>query len=112
MLYSSSIDVDGDVCMAPSLTEVHDNLLGLLGVKRQIVVGTPHSQVLNLIPVRRLVVTCNQTYHFGVICNLYYGVAAMNRSTVMGQQGVEKRAQHTAFRPADVQSGSGGGVIV
>ena len=35
MLYNSSIDVDG----APSLPEVHNDLLGLLSVKRQIVVG-------------------------------------------------------------------------
>lgn len=41
--------------MAPILLGVHDDLVGFLGVKRQVAVGPPCSQVLNLIPVGRLI---------------------------------------------------------
>ena len=59
--------------MAPSSAEVH-SILGLMGVKGQVVVGTPHGQVLDLVPVGRLVIFSDQAYHHGVVYNLDYGV--------------------------------------
>lgn len=48
---------------------LNNDLLGLVGVRHVVVVvGTPVGQVLNLIPVGCLVVTSDQTYCCGVIC--------------------------------------------
>ena len=47
-----------------------------------------------LIPAGRLVITSDQTYYRGVICELDYGVGARHRNAVMGQQGVQMRAYH------------------
>ena len=53
----ANVDVDGGVCVAPSLSEVHNDLLCLLDVKVLVVVCTPCGQVLDLIPVGRLVLS-------------------------------------------------------
>ncbi len=50
--------------------------------------------MLNLIPVGRLIIAADQAYRRGVICKL---VRAMNRYAVVGEQGVEDWAQHTAL---------------
>ena len=76
VLHYSSVDVDGGVCVAPSSPEVHNDLFGVLGVKVQ-VVSTPRGQVLDLIPVGRLVIPSDQAYHSGVVCKLGYGVRTM-----------------------------------
>ena len=44
-----------------------------------------------------LVVVSDQTYHRGVICKLDYSVGTMNRNAVIGEQGVQKSAQHTTL---------------
>lgn len=61
-LHCNSVDADVGVCRAPRPPEVHNNLLGFLGVKYQALVSAPHDQVPYLIPVGRLVVTSDQTY--------------------------------------------------
>ena len=63
--------------MDPSPPEVIS--FGLLGVKCQVVVATPRSQVLNLTPVGRLVVTSDQTYH-GLQTGLWCGSYKQERS--------------------------------
>lgn len=47
--------------------------------------------MLNFIPVGRLVVTSESDLP------LDYGVEAINRNAIMGEQGVQKRAQHAAL---------------
>lgn len=85
-----SVSVDGRVCVTylrPLV--VHSEFLGLLGVKCQIVVGTPHCQLLNLHPVGRFIVIADQANHRGVVCKLDYGIRAMYRYAVMGEEGAE-----------------------
>ncbi len=66
-----------------------NQLLGLLGVECQSVVGTPPYQVLKLFRVGCLVVTTDKAYHRGVICKLDYSVRAMYRYAVVGEEGVQ-----------------------
>lgn len=42
--------------------------------------------MLDLIPIRRLIVTCDSIHHCGVICKLDYGVTDMDRNTVKSEQ--------------------------
>ncbi|XP_030634822.1 microfibril-associated glycoprotein 4-like [Chanos chanos] len=75
----------------------------------QVVVSTPHSQVLDLVPVGHLIVPSDQAYHHDAFCKLDYGVRTMYRNTVMGEEGVQKKAQHTALWHTGVKGESGGG---
>ncbi len=84
-LHCSSVDGDGGVCLAPGPPEVHDDLLGFLGVECQVVVSTPRGQVPYFLPVGRLIVTSDQAYHRGVICELNYGIGTIDWSAVMGE---------------------------
>src|SRR4029434_6555309 len=65
-------------------------------VESQVVVGTPLCQVLNLLPVGRLIVVADETNHRCVICKLYNGIRTMYSCAVVGEEGVEERAQHAA----------------
>ena len=42
-LHLSAADMEGGVCPAPGSPEVHNDLLGLLGVEFQVIVFTPRS---------------------------------------------------------------------
>ena len=42
-LYLCPVDVEGGVCATLGLPEVHDDLLGILGVEGQVVGGAPRS---------------------------------------------------------------------
>ena len=42
-LYFHLVDVEGGVCATLGLPEVHDDLLGILGVEGQVVGGAPRS---------------------------------------------------------------------
>ena len=72
---------------------------GLLGVKGQVVVGTPHGQVLDLVPVGRLVVPPSDgAFHPGVICKLHYGVRAVYRNAVAGEEEEEEASAQTGWK--------------
>ncbi len=71
-----------------SLTEVNNKLLCLAGVKEQVIVSAPCSQVLYLLPVGSLIVVSDEATHHGVICKLDDGVGSMHRPAVMGVEGV------------------------
>lgn len=110
--HNSSIDIDGGMRVAPHSPGVHNDLLGLLGVKGQVVVGTPCCQVLDHICLYHLIIPSDQACHCGVFCKPDYGVRIMYRNTVKGEEGVEKRAQHTALWHINVQGKNGGGEVV
>ena len=81
------VDKDGGVRTSSSLPEVHDELFGLLGVECQVVISTPRHQVLNLIPVGRLIVVTDEAHHRSVVCKPDDGVGAMNSSAAIGEEG-------------------------
>lgn len=46
------------------------DLLGLMGVKGQVVVSAPHCQVLDLVPVDLLIILSGKVYHCGIVYKL------------------------------------------
>ena len=89
-LHLSTADMERCVCPAPGSPEVHNDLLGLLGVKY-------------LIPICYFVLISDQAHHRGVICKLDYGIGAINRGAVVSEEREEQRPQHTTLRHASVQ---------
>ncbi len=59
-------------------------------------------------PVGSLIVVSDEANHRGVICKIDDGVGSMHRPAVMGVEGVEEWAQHTALWHADVECDGGG----
>src|SRR4029434_1184605 len=85
-------------------------LFGLLGVESQVLVGAPHRQVLDLFPVGRLIVVTDEANHRCVVCKLDNGIRTMYSCAVVGEKGVEERAQHAALWDTSVQDEGYGGV--
>ena len=94
------VNVDGVMPASFLLPEVHNELLCLAGVKEQVIVSTPCGQGLYLLPVGSLVVV-SEASHRGVIRKLD-GVGSIHRLTVVGVEGLEEWAQHTALWYAGV----------
>ncbi len=86
----------------------HNTFLCLAGVKEQVIVSAPCGQVLYLLPVGSLIVVSDEANHRGVICTLDDGVGSTHRPAVMGVEGVEEWAQHTALWNAGVECDGGG----
>lgn len=84
-------------------------LFGLLGAEGQVVIGAPCPQVLDLLPVGQLVV--DEANHRCVVCKLGNGIGTMYRCAVVGAEGIEEWAQHTALWDTSVQ-GEGRGSVV
>ncbi|KAI3364103.1 hypothetical protein L3Q82_010929 [Scortum barcoo] len=100
---------DGQRCMLGARSsEVHNNLLHLLHVQREIVVFTPQGQAAHLAPVVCFIVVADETHHSRVICELDEEVGAVRRCAVVGQQSEEEGAQHTSLRGPRVQCGDAG----
>ena len=100
--------LDVDVWMWVSVPpEVHDELLGLLGVQLQVVFVTPLSQTVHLLPVGGLIVVSDEADHRGVVCKLDDGVGAMDRSAVVGEEGVEEGTHHAALWHSSAYGGGG-----
>ncbi len=64
--------------------------------------------MLYLLPVGSLIVVSDEANYCGVICKLDDGVGSMHRPAVMGVEGVEEWAQHTALWYAGVECDGGG----
>ena len=107
----NSLDLDGSVCVSIGSPEVHDDLLGLLCVYGQVVISAPGCQVLDLLPVGCLIVVGDEADHRCVVCK-FDGVGAVHWFAVVGEEGVEERAQHTALWDTSVQNECGGGVVI
>ena len=96
MLHQHPLDVDG--CTWVSIPpEVHHELLGLLGIEQQVVGVAPLSQTSHLLPVGGLITVFVEADHCGVICKLNDGVGTIDRSAVVGEEGVEEGTHHTAL---------------
>ena len=52
--------------------EVHDQLLCFVDIEKEVILLTPHSQSLHLLPVGCLVVVGIQAYYCSVVCKLDY----------------------------------------
>ncbi|KAF0039232.1 hypothetical protein F2P81_007467 [Scophthalmus maximus] len=94
---SHPVDVNGIVRASSFSPEVHDELLRLAGVEEQVIVSTPSGQMLYLLPVGCLVVVADEANHRRIVRKLDDGVGSMYRSAVVGEEGVEEWAQHTAL---------------
>lgn len=46
--------------------EVHDELLGVVGVEQQVVVFAPQSQAVHLLPIGRLIIILDEAKHGGI----------------------------------------------
>lgn len=70
--------------------EIHSKFLCLGCVEIKVIVETPVSQLLDLLPVGRLV--CDQACNGGVISKIDNGVGGMDGGAIMSEEGVEERA--------------------
>uniref|UniRef100_A0A3Q3F8Y3 Endosomal/lysosomal proton channel TMEM175 n=1 Tax=Labrus bergylta TaxID=56723 RepID=A0A3Q3F8Y3_9LABR len=64
--------------------------------------------MLYLLPVGRVIVVADEANHRCIVCKLDDGVGSMYRSAVVGEEGVEEWAQHTALWYACVECDGGG----
>uniref|UniRef100_A0AAQ5YCL5 Uncharacterized protein n=1 Tax=Amphiprion ocellaris TaxID=80972 RepID=A0AAQ5YCL5_AMPOC len=64
------------------ITEVYDELLCFGCVQEQVIVPTPHSQLLHLIPVSRLITSCDAADHCGIVHILDEGVTGVDGGAV------------------------------
>lgn len=104
---SHPVDVNGVVRATSLPSEVNDELLCLSGVGEQVIVSAPGGQLLYLLPVGCLIVVADDANHHCVVRKRDDGVGSMYRSAVMGEQGVEEWAQHTALWYTCVECGGG-----
>ena len=61
-LYFSPVDVNGGL-LGPPFPIVHDQLLCLAHIEREVVVLAPHCQVSDLLPIGCPIVVGDQAYH-------------------------------------------------
>ena len=87
LLQYSPVDENGGV-LGPPLPVVHNHLLCLHHVEREVVVITP--QVYDLLPIGCLIVVSDQAYHCCVISKLNDGVGVVPGHVVVGEQGVQE----------------------
>lgn len=90
--------------------EVNNDFLCLVDIQVQVVIGAPAHQMFHLLSLRQLLIVLDETHHCCVIRVLNDVVGGGASATVMGHQGEEERAQHTALRGAGAQSDGVGGV--
>ena len=69
--------------LAPEAGNEH---FGLVGVKGKVVIVTPLSLVLYVVPIGHLVLSVWSGLPGGIICEIDYGFGAINRNAVMGEQ--------------------------
>lgn len=84
--------------MSPSSypPEIHNKLFCFAGFKEQIV-SVPFNQVPYLLSVGCLVIVTDETNHCAGVSKHDYGIRSMHRPTVVAEEGIEERAQHTAL---------------
>jgi len=94
--------------------EVNHHLLSFAGLGQQVVFRTPTCQLVELIPVRSLIPSADETDDRGVIRKFNEGIGGVDGCTVMCLQGIQERAQHTALRRAcaECQGGGAGGTYL
>ncbi|KAI3376983.1 hypothetical protein L3Q82_000030 [Scortum barcoo] len=82
--------------------EVHNNLLHLLHVQREIVVFTPPGPAAHLAPAVCLIVTADETCHSRVIFEIDEEVGAVRRCAVVGQQSEEVRKSSSQLHSGEL----------
>lgn len=86
----STLNYTSGIMWAPFLLpEVHNKLLCLTGVKKQVIVSAPCDHVLYLLPVESLIFFTDVANHCCVVCKLDDGLGSMHRPAVVGEEGVE-----------------------
>ena len=103
-LHRSPIDGDGGVSLSLLLPVIHNQLLA--DVEMEVVILAPRCQVFDLLS--RLVAVGDLADDGRVVSKLHDGVGAVYGHTVVCEQGVEERAEHTALRGSGVEDQGGG----
>nr|AAM55226.1 CA protein [Schistosoma japonicum] len=109
-LHYCPVDVDRGV-LPLLFPEVHNHLLCFVDVECEVIFLTPHSEGPHLLPVGRLVVVGNQAYHCSVVCKLNDSVGGVHGHAVVGEQGVQERAQNAPLWGPSVEDQWGGDVV-
>jgi hypothetical protein len=89
----------------------HDHLLCLDHFEGEVVVLAPHFEVFDLLSIVCLNVVGDQAYNFSVVCKLNDGVGVVLGHTVMGEQGVQERTEHSPLRGPRVEDQRGRRVV-
>ena len=98
--------------MLPLLvSEVHNHLLCFVDVECEVIFLTPHSEGPHLLAVGRLVDFGNQAYRCCVVCKLDDLVGGLHGHAVMGEQGVQERAENAPLWGRSVEDQRGGDVV-
>ncbi len=96
--------VDGDGCMYSALSpEIHQQLLGLVDVKGEVVLLTPFSQGNHLLSVGHIILVSDQACHRCVISKFDDDIGAVCSCTVVCVQGVQEWAEDAALRSTNVE---------
>lgn len=82
----SSVTGGGGVCTTFGISEVHNELIAIVSVEGQAVVGPPCCQVLDLLPVGQFIVVDDKVNHCCVTCKLSNGIEIMHRHAVVGEE--------------------------
>ncbi len=90
------------VCVGGSSPEVHDHLHCFERVELQVVKTAPHSQLLNLLSVSRLVAVLDDADDCSVVCELQELDRGVFRGADVGVQGEEQWGDSTALRGTGV----------
>ena len=93
---------------SPPFPVVHNHLICLDHIEGKVVVLAPHGQVSDLLPIGCLIVGGDQAYHCCVIYKLN-GVGVGH--AVMGEQGVQERAENAPLWGPSVEDQQGGDVV-
>lgn len=93
---SRTVNLDRVMSLSSYPPEIHNEILCFAGFKEQIV-SVPFNQVLYLLSVGCLVIVTDETSHCAGVSKHYYGIRSMHRPTVVGEEGIEEWARHTAL---------------
>jgi len=84
------------------LPEVHDHLLSLADVEREVVSPAPCCQVPDLLSVGGLIIVADETQDGGVVRKLKDGVVVCGYTAIC-VQGVQEWTEYTALRGSRAQ---------
>ena len=107
LLDCGPVDVDGSC----SLYCLLKSIIAFVDVKGEAIFLAPLRQGSHLLPVGCLVIVSNQAYYCCIVCKLDDSVGGIRGHTVMGEQGVEKGAEHAPLRGPCVEDQRSGGVV-
>lgn len=86
-----------------SLPEIHHHLFGSIDVKDKVVLPTPPSQFIHLLPISCLVALGDEPHHHGVVCKFHNEVVLIVCLAAVCQECVVQGAEDAALEGAGVK---------